>query len=325
MPYVSRSRFGEERRQTRRQPGHHDLSFGITETNVVLQHLQTVGGEHDPGIQHAAIDDAAPAQFVQCGLDRSGDHFIHYVRAGDRDGRVGAHASGVGADVAGADPLEVLCRCQGCDRPPVTDREQREFGPGEPLLDHKATSRVTEGGTREIFMHRMARLGDRLGDDNAFAPGQPVGLDDVETGHRVEIRERGRERGERRVARRRYARRVEHLFHPSLRPFEACSVGAGPKTKLALRPQPVGQATDERILWPDDEKIGVDLSRRLGGRRRNTGVAGTHHHRCIAPEHRRERVLAPSGPDHTNLHRRARQRVMRTARTDRVRAPHPHR
>src|SRR5207237_6275397 len=108
--------------------------------------------------------------------------FIRYIRAGERDGRVGAHASGVGADVSGADPLEVLGRCQGRDRPAVTDREQREFGPGETLLDHKATSRVTEGGTREVVTHGMARFGDRLGDDNAFAPRQPVGLDDVETG-----------------------------------------------------------------------------------------------------------------------------------------------
>ena len=160
-----------------------------------------------------------------------------------------------------------LKSCAGAstrDRLAVADREQRKLGTGQAFFDHEAPSGVAERGPREIVTHRIARFGDRLGDDDAFAGGQPVGLDDVKAGHRVEVRERGFELGERRVARGGHARGIEHFFHPRLRALEPGPVGAGTEAPLALRPQAVGHPGDERILGTDHEQVGVDLIGRAG-------------------------------------------------------------
>ena len=83
-----------------------------------------VGGEHEPGVEHAAVVDAAPAQLVERGLHerrRPAPRRRSSPTAGDR--RVRAHAAGVGPGVAVADALEVLRRRQrhdACGRRPGT-------------------------------------------------------------------------------------------------------------------------------------------------------------------------------------------------------------
>ena len=90
---------------------------------------------------------------------------------------------------------------------------------------------VAERGAREVRLHRFARVGERLGDDDALARGEPVGLDDVEAGQRLEERERVRllARVEGRVPGRRHARSHEHVLHPGLGAFELRGRGRTPE------------------------------------------------------------------------------------------------
>ena len=82
---------------------------------------------------------------------------------------------------------------------PVAQHEQRQLGTGQALLDHARAARVAERVARQVRAHRVARLGDRLGDDHALARGEAVGLDHVEPGQRLEERERAPPRRRRRT------------------------------------------------------------------------------------------------------------------------------
>ena len=98
------------RRAGRCEAGQHGLGLGVAEAAVELEHLRAVGGEHQPGVEHAA-DTGVPAP-------RSASTtgwWIARRRArpplGGRcpaTGRVAPHAAGVRALVAVADPLVVL-------------------------------------------------------------------------------------------------------------------------------------------------------------------------------------------------------------------------
>ena len=66
---------------------------------------------------------------------------------------------------------------------------------------------------------------------------------------------------ERAVAGGGHAGRHEHLLHPRLRALEPRTVGAGPEHQLALGPEPIGQAVDQRHLGPDHEQVGVAAPR----------------------------------------------------------------
>ena len=62
-----------------------------------------------------------------------------------RQRRVGAHAAGVGAEVAVGDALEVLRRLQRHDVLAVREAEQRHLGAVEVLLDHAPGRRACRG------------------------------------------------------------------------------------------------------------------------------------------------------------------------------------
>ncbi len=106
----------------------------------------------------------------------------------------------LGPSVAVADALEVLGGGEGHGAGAVADRQHRELGAGEALLDHDGAAGVPERLARQVLAR--SRLGPRrgLGDQHALAGGQAVGLDHVEPGQRVEEGERGLDLGEGAVA-----------------------------------------------------------------------------------------------------------------------------
>ena len=84
---------------------------------------RTVGGQHQPGVEHADVRRAGGGEVVEHRLHERGDQFVGRVR--DRRRGVGAHAAGVGAGVALADALVVLGDRQGERRRAVAQRHQR--------------------------------------------------------------------------------------------------------------------------------------------------------------------------------------------------------
>ena len=175
---VARRHLGQGGRQVADEAGQDDLGLGVAEAHVELEHLRSRGGEHEAGVEHPAVVDAAAAE-----LGHEGGHSHLGQRLGpgvlhEGHRRVGAHAPGVGPGVAVAHPLEVLGRRQRGDAAPVTQHEQGALDAGEPFLDHDAPPSSAEGPARELGLDVGLRLGPRRRDEDALAGSQPVGLDD---------------------------------------------------------------------------------------------------------------------------------------------------
>ena len=137
--------------ERRLQPGEDHLGLGVAEPRVELDHPRSAGGEGQPDVQDAGERRAAAAHLVDRRLRDAGDDVVDQPGRGPVQRRVGAHAAGVGAGVAVADPLEVLRRRQRDDVLTVGEAEQRHLGAVEELLDHdlrpgrQAPLRVRQG------------------------------------------------------------------------------------------------------------------------------------------------------------------------------------
>ena len=295
-------RLGEQLGQVVGQAGHHHLRLGVTEAHVVLDELGAVRGEHEPGVQDAAVVDAPAPQLGERRADEAVHHRGEDVVGDDRDRRVGTHPTGVGAGVAVADPLEVLCRGQQHRPFSVAHRQDAQLRAAEALLDHERAPGVAEGHPGQVVAHRVAGLGERLGDHDALAGGQAVGLDHERRGERVEHGVGRLDRVEGPVAGGGDAGRGDQLLHPRLGPLEPGPVGPGAEDPPARRPQAVGQAVDQRHLGPDHEQVGLELLRRRRDRAGDAGVAGGHHHLGVPSEHVGQRVLPSSAADDADLH-----------------------
>ena len=300
-----------------REAGQHHLALRVAEAHVVLDHLGPVGGEHHPRVEHPAVLDAFAREPVQGGPHRAVHHVVDRRGRHDRHRRVGAHAAGVGTGVAVADALEVL---RGGERHrgvgiAVAHDEQGQLGAAEPLLDHERAAGVAERVAGEVGAHRVARVGDRLGDDHALARGETVGLDHPRRAELVEVRARGVlvAGAEAAVARGGHPGLGEHVLHPRLRAFEARARGAGPERQSPARPHRVGGAGHERHLGPDHHHVGGDV---VGERGDGRGVG--HIERTALGQARDPRV-AGCGDDHVGGRgtlQRPDQRVLAAAGPD---------
>ena len=281
-----------------------------------------------PAVENAAVLRAPSRQLAERGCDRFVHHLVDDVGAGERHGRVRAHAAGVRPLVAVERALVVL---RGGERErvgAVAQREDGQLGAGHALLDHARAPRRAERGAGEVRLHRVARVGERFGDDDALAGSEPVGLDHVEAGQRVEERERLRflARVEGRVPGGRHARGREHFLHPGFRAFELRGRGRTPEDEPPGAAQRVGDTRDERRFGSDDDEIGIDTLGERGNRGgvggddgdtvaqfRQPRVAGRRDHLVDGGRTREapaERVLAPSGTDEEHArHQAARGRT----------------
>ncbi len=141
--------------------------------------------QHQPGVQAAGEADAPPLELVQDGRVHLLDELGRRRDAGHR--RVGAHAAGVRALVAVADPLVVLRRGERHAHAAVAQGEQRDLLADEPLLDHQRASGIAERAVEHRASGLLGLLG-RAADDDALAGGEPVGLDHRAAGHAGERR-----------------------------------------------------------------------------------------------------------------------------------------
>ena len=149
---------------------HDRLAFGIAEADIIFDQLGAVGGQHQPGIEHAAKRRSGLGHGARGRLDDLA-HRPRFELGGEhRGGRIGAHAAGVGAGIALADALVVLRRCRarrrGCRRPARTGSLPRP--PGIPR------SPSARRPPRAIAASASSRV---MRDGHALARGEAVGLD----------------------------------------------------------------------------------------------------------------------------------------------------
>ena len=144
----------------------HGLRLGVAEAHVVLDQARSVGGQHQPGEDHADVRGARRGEVVEDGLDELGDQVVGVV--GHRCRRVGAHAAGVRPGVALAETLVVLGEWERDRSYAVAQRQQRALGAGQALFEQEPTAGGTDGLDR-------GGLAVRHGD--ALPGGETVELD----------------------------------------------------------------------------------------------------------------------------------------------------
>ena len=175
--------------------------------------------------------------------------------------RVRAHAAGVGACVAVEQALVVLRGAERAARVAVAEEEERHLGSGEELLDeHRAEGQIGVG------------VGERLvavvGDDDALAGREAVGLDHIGGAEVVEGRlELGAGGGAQRAAGR-HARGIHDPLRERLRALELRGGLAGAEHRDAALAQRVGDTGDERSLGADHDEVDGVLVREVGDRGR---------------------------------------------------------
>ena len=165
----------QHRRQLRPQQGHEGFAFGITEAAVELDHLGAAGGEHQSGIDHAAVVDAPAAQGRQGGLQHTAAHRLQARRIEQGRRGVGPHAAGVGAGVAFANALVVLGGRQQHQRAAISEGEHRHLRAAQRLLEHQRGPRRPEAAVEHLLDRRPCLL--HIGrHGHPFAGGQSIGL-----------------------------------------------------------------------------------------------------------------------------------------------------
>ena len=150
-----------------------------------------VGREHQPGVEHAAVVDAPPAQLGEGRLDEAGEDVVDEPGRQPRQRRVGAHAAGVGAGVAVADALEVLGR--GEERRPAARRTPRTRTPrGRPCPPRsRPCGPASPNEAPESLSRTSASASARSSVTSTPLPGgEPVGLHHVGPGEGAEELER---------------------------------------------------------------------------------------------------------------------------------------
>ena len=110
-----RARPGRASARSEREQRQHGLRLGVAEAAVVLDQARAVGGQHQPGVEHADVRRAGGGEVVERPAARTSPRSSS-ASYGDRRRRVGAHPAGVRAGVALADALVVLGERQGARR-----------------------------------------------------------------------------------------------------------------------------------------------------------------------------------------------------------------
>ena len=159
------------------QPQQHRLGLGIPEAAVPLDHLGTLGRQHEPAVEQPAEGPLRGGQRPHGGQEDRLDDARAQLLVDQRRGRVGAHAAGVGTPVAVVGRLVVLGRGQQGDALAVAEGHHRHLGAEQPLLDDHPGAGLTEPTGPQHGPDRLARLLVRRGHHHPLARAEPVGLD----------------------------------------------------------------------------------------------------------------------------------------------------
>ena len=242
------------------QARQHDLRLGIAETGVVLEHLRALGRQHEAAVEHTAV-------IVLEGLARrcggGNPHHMRHVRKlliGD-DGHRGvhAHAARVRAAVAIEGALVVLGGCHAVSLTAGNEREQRALRAGQALLhDHLRTRRAER--TVEAAAHGVLGHLDGVGNHDALASGQAVGLHDDGGAQLMHVRKRRLKLGEAAIASRGDAVGLHELLAVRLAALKLRTLRIGAEDRHAGFAQHVGHACYQRRFRADDHQVdGVTL------------------------------------------------------------------
>ena len=137
------------------EQGQDDLRLRIAEAAVELERHRSLGGEHQPGIERAAIGPPLGAQPGDRRLQHAFPHPSHDVRIEVIHRRVAAHASRVRTQVAVPQPLVVPRRGQDRDPLAVDDGDHAQLLPFEERFDHDPIAGRLK---RPINQHRVDRV-----------------------------------------------------------------------------------------------------------------------------------------------------------------------
>ena len=159
------------------QPRHDRLALGITEADVELDQLGPLRRQHQAGIEHALERRPLGRHPGQRRPDDLSHHPIDGGRVEHGCRRVGAHAAGVGPEIAVEGALVVLGGADLQRMAAVAQGKEARLLAGQELLDHERGAGLpkhsTHGGPDGI--QRLVVAGR---DHYPFAGREPVGLDD---------------------------------------------------------------------------------------------------------------------------------------------------
>ena len=175
------------RHKIRTKSGQDDLRFRVAEPAVELDHLRTRFGQHQPDIQDPTIGrplGGHPAGEWHNDLF----HYLFLKIVGQpRCRRNGAHAAGVRSLVVVEGALVVLRASHEDGVWPVDQGEERGLRPGNPVFDQYGAAGIAEPAAEHLGggVTGLVRI---VGDDDALASGETVGLDHAGTACRLDRR-----------------------------------------------------------------------------------------------------------------------------------------
>ena len=300
------------------QPQQQRLAFRIAETDVEFDQPWALRRQHQPGEEHAGEGGAACCHLIQAGPDDVGHHRVALRIGEGRRRGVGAHAAGVGAQVAVEGALVVLRRAEEQRGLAVAQREDADLLAHETFLDDDRSP----GGAVHPCLHKIGnggmRFGHAGGDDDALSGRQPIRLHDDGGALRADIVARRLRLGETGPGGGGCASRVGHLLGKGLAAFQRGGSLAGAETGDAGAANGIGQPQRQRRLGPHHHQVDAkpNCERHLAfdvlrgqidtfGDLRDAGIAGR------APQARQQRrlgdlpaqrMLAPATADDQNLH-----------------------
>ena len=175
------------------------------------------------------------------------------------NGRVDAHAAGVGALVTIEGALVVLRGGKRHQRRAVGEREKRALGTVEGLLHNHRGPRLAKAAREALAHARQGFLGV-LRHDDALACGQAVGLHHARTIETTNVLLAGLLLGEGAPGRGGNAGAGHDLLGELLGALHARSGGVGPKAGDAGRAHGICNAIHKRRLRPNNNKVDAVLA-----------------------------------------------------------------
>ena len=154
------------------------LRFGIAEAAVEFDDFRAIGRDHQAGIEAALVGDAFLFEAIDDGFQNLFFDFLADFRRNDRCRRISPHAARVGAFIVIEDTLVVLGGNHGHDGLAIDESQEACFFADHTFFNDDAAARSTED---VVFHHGVDGFDGfcfRLGDDDALAGSQAIGLDD---------------------------------------------------------------------------------------------------------------------------------------------------
>ena len=309
----------EQLEQVRLQPQEDRLRLRVAQPAVELQRLRIAGPvDHQARVQEAGVGHALLCH----ALHRGQDDLAHHARVDFRRHygrrRIRAHAAGVGPGVAVAQALVVLAGGERQDMRAVAHHDEARLFAFEKFLDDDTRPGGAQALIGEHHVDRGMRLFACPRHHHALSAGEAVGLDDDRSAMLDDIGLGVRGALEARVAGGRDAMARHERLGEILRRLELRRGSRRAENPESRRAKRVDHAGGERRFGTDDGQLNIFLpcegnqvwKRAQGdvfqpGLESGAGIARRDvdflHARALG-ELPCERVLAPAGTDHEQLH-----------------------